>query len=111
MGKIIVDKLEFRRESGAFTVLYTVAGVLTLGSLSVYHVFYPVFGHRFKSYPCHPSEADIVIVTLRQSKLDHQEFAIAPVALHKNSDELLLSFEIDGLRFCCCSTGKYFHCL
>jgi magnesium-transporting ATPase (P-type) len=106
---LIIEEIVWLRQNLLYTRLTAAAQYLTLGSLTVFHVFYPVSGKLMRSESCHPSEADTVIIRFRQSKAQPAEYHISGVNHFKNvaSTESLASFEIDGQRYCCCSGDNW----
>jgi hypothetical protein len=107
LNMLIIEEITWLKENCLYDRLYTAGTYLSVGTLTVFHVFYPVSRRLMRSEGCSPEDADTVIIKFRHSKSAPSEYHISDVGHFKSATESVASFEIDGQRYCCCSSENW----
>ncbi len=85
------------------STIYTVSSVLSLGLLTLYCYYVPLFGLKLTCIPCDPEECDFVVLAVEDTIVGNS------VQHYHNSNlhEHLVIVEIDCIRYVASSQDKY----
>lgn len=113
MSQIV--KVEWVMKDGYRKILYDVVSVLSLGIVPVVYIYFPVEKERFRCFMCLPDQADYVLLTLSIKKLTDagknetnvSERVASVEHFQLSDDEHVVSFEIEGQRYCSTSSEEW----